>query len=394
MNLSYFTALLNISSGKEKEVLAMENGGNQKVNAIFEAHLNVAKPNNSASGPVRERFIRDKYERRKFYDPSAFESAAQTNNGHNGEEEEELVIAGVQRRLASERGAGTPSSSRKPSDAARKRVEERASRNRFAGGDVGVSSASTRIKPTNAPVAEAPASVADLLDFGDFNSIEAASSFGRTAAPTVVASVATPAPAVDMFANFTSHPVAQQPLSPPKQQPEKKTMSNADIMSMFNTPNPQHNPMQQNMFPMQNGMIGGMGGGSNMMMNPNNNMGLINQHPIGVNNMGMSGNMNQMMMMQNGMGKMHQQQMGMNNNMNMMGGHMNQMSTNPMMMMQPQPQNQMHQMNMMGGNMMQGFGMMQGSNQFGSPMGQSQQQHQRGGGSTADQFADFGNFGR
>lgn len=51
-----------ISSGKEKEVLAMENGGNAKVNAIFEAHLNVNKPNNSASGPVRERFIRDKYE--------------------------------------------------------------------------------------------------------------------------------------------------------------------------------------------------------------------------------------------------------------------------------------------------------------------------------------------
>ena len=116
------------SSGKEKEVLAMENGGNAKVNAIFEAHLNVSKPNISASGAVRERFIRDKYERRKFYDPRAFESSAQmSNGGGGGQEEEEVVIAGVQRRLASSR------SNRAPSDAARRRVEERAARNRSGG---------------------------------------------------------------------------------------------------------------------------------------------------------------------------------------------------------------------------------------------------------------------
>ena len=46
----------------------MENGGNKKVNSIFEAHLRVPKPEVHASGPDRERFIRDKYERHKFYD--------------------------------------------------------------------------------------------------------------------------------------------------------------------------------------------------------------------------------------------------------------------------------------------------------------------------------------
>ncbi|MFN9957153.1 MAG: hypothetical protein ACK55I_28960, partial [bacterium] len=47
----------------------MENGGNEKVNAIYEAHLNgVQKPSATANGPARERFIRDKYERRKFFD--------------------------------------------------------------------------------------------------------------------------------------------------------------------------------------------------------------------------------------------------------------------------------------------------------------------------------------
>ncbi|KAL7446966.1 hypothetical protein ACHAXM_010709 [Skeletonema potamos] len=398
-----FVRSINLDQWKEKEVLAMENGGNAKVNAIFEAHLNVAKPNNSASGPVRERFIRDKYERRKFYDPRVFESAAQMNNGGGQDEEEEAVIAGVQRRLASERGT------RAPSDAARRRVEERAAKNRSGGG---INNSPTRSKPVKAPVPVAPEPVADLLDFGDFTSVEAASSFGHTNTTSIAPAiaVATPAPsatppappaAVDMFANMSlpvqnaTAPPQQQQQQQQQQQPEKKTMSNADILSMFNTPNPQHNPMQQNMFPMQNGgMLGGMGGGNNMMMMMNasnsNNMGMMNQQQMGMNNMGMGGNMNQMMGMQSGMGLMNQQQpMGMTN---MMGGS----SMNQMMMMQQHPQqNQMHQMNMMGGNnmMMQGGGMMQGGNQFGSPMGQAQQQ--RGGGSNnVDQFADFGNFGR
>ena len=55
----------------------MENGGNAKVNAIFEGFLNVAKPTQSANGQVRERFIRDKYERRKFYDAKAFDKCSQ-----------------------------------------------------------------------------------------------------------------------------------------------------------------------------------------------------------------------------------------------------------------------------------------------------------------------------
>lgn len=50
----------------------MENGGNAKVNAMFEARLPIIneKPNNCAKGSTRERFIRDKYERRRYYDAS------------------------------------------------------------------------------------------------------------------------------------------------------------------------------------------------------------------------------------------------------------------------------------------------------------------------------------
>jgi len=48
-----------INKGKENEVLAMENGGNKKVNAIYEAKLHdtSVKPNHHASGQVRERYV-------------------------------------------------------------------------------------------------------------------------------------------------------------------------------------------------------------------------------------------------------------------------------------------------------------------------------------------------
>jgi len=70
-----FVRSITLDSWKEKEVRAMENGGNAKVRAIFEAKLQnpAAKPTTGASGPVRERFIRDKYERRKYYDPSVLQ---------------------------------------------------------------------------------------------------------------------------------------------------------------------------------------------------------------------------------------------------------------------------------------------------------------------------------
>jgi len=61
-------------TGKESEVQAMENGGNVLVNAVYEGRLprNNEKPTYQTNGVARERFVRDKYERRKFYEGSAF----------------------------------------------------------------------------------------------------------------------------------------------------------------------------------------------------------------------------------------------------------------------------------------------------------------------------------
>lgn len=87
----------------------MENGGNAKVNAIFEARLReagVAKPAVHADGPTRERYIRDKYERRKFYDPAGFAITP-------------TVPSAISRSTSSSSAIGGPS------EAARLRIEER-----------------------------------------------------------------------------------------------------------------------------------------------------------------------------------------------------------------------------------------------------------------------------
>ena len=74
----------------------MENGGNKKVNAIFEAHLRVPKPEVHASGPERERFIRDKYERRKFFDANVlqqFYTGQMTGEEGSSSEESSLRLS-------------------------------------------------------------------------------------------------------------------------------------------------------------------------------------------------------------------------------------------------------------------------------------------------------------
>jgi hypothetical protein len=149
-------------SGKEKEVIAMENGGNAKVNAIFEARLpqsGVQKPTNHADGPSRERFIRDKYERRKFYDPAAFVEFQQPMQW-----------------FASEQHPATAASPPvgPPSDAARLRMQERSRRVQRSPSNVSDEgndrrerrpvSSSRKPAVAKAPVS-APPPTADLLDF-------------------------------------------------------------------------------------------------------------------------------------------------------------------------------------------------------------------------------------
>lgn len=149
----------------------MENGGNLKVNAIFEAHLNVQKPSNHADGPTRERFIRDKYERRKFYDPSIFQrlptSPPVTTASSSAPAPPQLQHQHSMPPLSQPATSGSVGV---PSAAARKRLESR--RSSFDGS---TPSAGREIKSTFSASAKsrakAPAAsqqqqpVGDLLDF-------------------------------------------------------------------------------------------------------------------------------------------------------------------------------------------------------------------------------------
>jgi hypothetical protein len=145
----------------------MENGGNAKVNAIFEARLaqsGAQKPTTHADGHTRERFIRDKYERRKYYDESgyAFQPAAA---------QQDISLP----------GQAAPTGP--PSDAARQRMEERRGRMNKTGSSTSVESVDSATgrprnkgtkkspsgsRPRKPVVAKAPASAPppsmDLLD--------------------------------------------------------------------------------------------------------------------------------------------------------------------------------------------------------------------------------------
>jgi hypothetical protein len=142
----------------------MENGGNAKVNAIFEQKLaasGVAKPTNHADLQLRERYIRDKYERRKFYDPIGFQQYAEqcdkTATAHHFEAD--FASANVSAPVIGN-----------PSDIARQRAETRglprSNSNVSAKKTVRRTKSSER-DPHRWPVQAAPASapvIVDLLD--------------------------------------------------------------------------------------------------------------------------------------------------------------------------------------------------------------------------------------
>ena len=70
-------AILLGFSGKEKELLAMKQGGNKLINSIYEANLTDGekenfRPTNQTAMEARAAFIFDKYQHRKYYDISTF----------------------------------------------------------------------------------------------------------------------------------------------------------------------------------------------------------------------------------------------------------------------------------------------------------------------------------
>jgi len=236
-----FVRSINLDSWKEWEVVAMENGGNAKVNAVFEANLAQSgrtRPTTHADGPIRERFIRDKYERRKFYDPAGFaieHFPTTTSASHD---------------VPDGGGFASQSPPGAPSDIARRRVASRQSRMKPHKSNV-VTSKAPEVKVAKAPVS-APVEF-DLLDFGSQTTSPGQTSSIQgsgdlfSSKPTLITTG--PATQTSMFSNEiqkgaippppnTAHPpasstyLAQELVNNPAPA-TKPTTSNDDIMALF-----------------------------------------------------------------------------------------------------------------------------------------------------------------
>lgn len=262
-----FVRSINLDSWKEREVLAMENGGNKRVNEIFEAKLknfgtHSGKPSATADGRTRERYIRDKYERRKFFDPAALDRRSNTEEEEEDsseEESEEEVVVVKKKSVTSSSAKGRVPSIRAPSDAAKLRAESRKARlNAYrakenANSNLGIPTpGNVKKQSSSATPKPAPAQEIDLLGFSNTLPQQEDSAKEDPAAPSIdlfaqisISSSATP--------NFSQGPTAESTISssqtqhqPEKQAPQpqsqpqtqSKKLNNEEILSMFNAPAP------------------------------------------------------------------------------------------------------------------------------------------------------------
>lgn len=350
----------------------MEEGGNAKINAIFEANLarsGRTKPTNLADGPTRERYIRDKYERRKFYDPAGFSfnsgSAAPVAGGTTGAGCSEVQVRP---------GA--------PSDIARRRVANRQAKMKPP--NVATREART-VRTTK--VAQAPVSAPvdfDLLDFGSPTTTTPAPATNARGGGDVFSSPLVPAAAAPTN-QVTQGALKNAIPPPPKSAPQattpatlaeelmknpapvatKTTTSNDDILALFGSPKPKQNQPQSG-FGMQAMNQMGPGGGFNANSMTSMN-GMMPQQHVNMNAFGNRQNMmtqqqhQQMMMMQN------------NNNVNNMMPNSNQAMANQMMQQQMMMQRQMmmmkQQQQMQNQFQMNNAGAMNNTNMFNSPNG-------------------------
>jgi len=313
-----FVRSVNLDSWKEWEVRAMENGGNNKVNAIFEAKLAQSgrkKPTQHADGPTRERYIRDKYERRKFYDPAAFSGI--TNHAPEAPPARSSTRGGGGSSPAPRPGA--------PSDAARRRVASRQAKMKVRMPAVAAAPAPPVAAP---PPVSAPAEDFDLLDFGAFSS-----------APAPAAPVAAPVPAGSGVVPSVAGPAATPPSAAATPAREAATTpnpatSNDDIMALFA---PAKQQQQQNQQPSGFGMqaMNQMGqGGNNGTMN-----GMVPQQQQQQQKQGFNSNNNQQNMMAQQQQRMMMMMMQNNNSSN--NNNINMMANGNQLMQQQMMQQQM-----------------------------------------------------
>mmetsp|Transcript_3471 Transcript_3471/g.4892 ORF Transcript_3471/g.4892 Transcript_3471/m.4892 type:complete len:532 (+) Transcript_3471:293-1888(+) len=381
-----FVRSVNLDSWKEEHVQRMERWGNKKAKAYFEAEVpdQYAIPNERASTRELEKWIRDKYEHRRFVGQSPSSSSSRRRRETSGSKEKSSRSS----RRNKDKSKSPPASSEDEAQVRRSRK------------------AASKLKaPTPPPVpapAPAPAPVVDLLDFSQpdppaappVNPAQSQAGFvanfdGQSAAPApqagggdlmggltqdfanfgvagqpqqapqviqqqqpqqlgaVPTQVGAVAPAPNLMQQGALVPQQQlQPQNPQQidpnqvgnavqQAPPPSTLkaSNEAILSMFNQGN-QHQVGGPGMM-ANSGMMGPPMGMPNKPMPHGNQMGMMNNNPgmMGMNvnvtmSMGMQQNaaaMNPGMMMQNmqQMSGIQQQQQGAISTPGMMGMQQN-----------------------------------------------------------------------
>ena len=293
----------------------MENGGNAKVNAIFEANLNREKPTNHADLQTRERYIRDKYERRKFYNPSAFGTFRPSAPSAPAPAPKEIALPAL---------APTPVGA--PSEVAQRRIEERRRRNQGMTPKKDsqrqlrrVGSSDSVVKKAKKPSRKTKEESVDLLDF--------------SAPPSDPAPAANPATDLFGFLEVKSDKPAtpHETFSNSFVNGSANTKAAADIMALYGNSGSTFGVSQQPQQPQgyNNGMNAtGMNAMAHQMgqmnLNNNNNMWSPQQQQKQQMMMMQQQQMRMMMMQQ----QQQRQQQGnynapmMNGNFNMMGGNM------------------------------------------------------------------------
>jgi stromal membrane-associated protein len=250
-----FVRSINLDTWKEKEVEAMERGGNKIVNAIFEARLSEfgmhsGKPSLRSDGRTRERYVRDKYERRKFYDPNGLQQFVSEEESSSEEETESSSDEEVSPKKK-------PSSFtiRAPSEVAKQRAESRTARlNNLRTTNVTTKSKTTTMKTKTVKTFTVPKSkpTEPEIDLLGFNTPLTTDPGPPPDPPS--RSSSPPPDVVDLFANvnITSQIEAQTTsattnftsaesfaVNTPKPEPQQsKKLNNDEILSMFNTPPP------------------------------------------------------------------------------------------------------------------------------------------------------------
>lgn len=368
----------------------MENGGNAKINAIFEARLAQSgrqKCTNLDNGPTRERFIRDKYERRKFYDPAAF---AQDFSAIQSSAAAAVPAPGRGGGFDSAGGQPLPGT---PSEIARQRVANRQARMKPAASSITDSYTSAATIAPSGKVAQAPVSAPVTIDLLDFSS---------DLTPSPAPAAQTGAGATDLFGGdpFASSAAAgaatAPPTAPPQQQvptsatptlaqdfmnnnpaPSSKpaTSSTESIMALFGPPKQQQAPQSYGMQAMSNMNPTMMMGNSNSNSNKNNNMmmPMMNSGATGMQGMNSMNPQQQMMMGVNNGGMLQQGMVGMISpqmQQQMMMAQQMQMQMKQQQQLPNQFQSMQHPQHggMMGGNNMGNMTMMNSpSNMMNNP---------------------------